>query len=45
VSFEPDIVSVRIDGMPIHLEPGQTMIPYGLDRHLTVAEALPRKRP
>jgi uncharacterized protein (DUF427 family) len=45
VSFEPDIVSVQIDGMQIHLEPGQTVIPHGPDRELTVAEALPRKEP
>jgi uncharacterized protein (DUF427 family) len=45
VSFEPDIVSVKIDGVQIHLEPGQTVIPHGPDRNLTVAEALPRKQP
>src|SRR5262249_47698689 len=43
VSFEPDIVSVQLDGMQIHLEAGQTVIPHGPDRNLTVAEALPRK--
>jgi uncharacterized protein (DUF427 family) len=45
VSFEPDIVSVQIDGTQIHLEPGQTVISHGPDRNLTVAEALPRKQP
>jgi len=46
VSFEPDIVSVQLDGRQIRLAPGQTVIPHGPDRHLTVAEALPRgKRP
>jgi uncharacterized protein (DUF427 family) len=45
VSFEPDLVSVQIDGMQIHLEQGQTVIPHGPDRNLTVAEALPGKRP
>jgi len=40
VSFEPDIVSVQIDGTQIHLEPGQTVIPHGPDRDLTVDEAL-----
>jgi uncharacterized protein (DUF427 family) len=45
VSFEPDIVSVKIDGTQIHLEPGQTVIPHGPDRDLTVAEALPRNLP
>ena len=29
----------------MHLEPGQTVIPHGADRDLTVAEALPRKEP
>ena len=41
VSFEPDIVSVHLDGAQLHLEPGQTVIPHGPDRDLTVAEALP----
>jgi len=45
VSFEPDIVCVQIDGVQIHLEPGQTVIPHGPDRELTVAEALPREEP
>jgi uncharacterized protein (DUF427 family) len=40
VSFEPDIVAVHLDGAPLHLEPGQTVIPHGPDRDLTVAEAL-----
>ena len=39
VSFEPDIVSVQIDGGQIHLESGQTVIPHGPDRELTVEEA------
>lgn len=42
VSFEPDIVSVQIDGIQLHLEPGQTVIPHGPDRELTVVEARPR---
>jgi uncharacterized protein (DUF427 family) len=45
VSFEPDIVSVQIDGTQLRLEPGQTVIPHGPDRELTVDEALPRKQP
>ena len=45
VSFEPDIVSVQLDGTQLRLEPGQTVIPHGPDRDLTVAEALdPRKQ-
>jgi uncharacterized protein (DUF427 family) len=43
VSFEPDLVAVQIDGKELRLEPGQTVIPHGPDRELTVAEALPRK--
>jgi uncharacterized protein (DUF427 family) len=38
LSFEPDIVSVQVDGKQLHLEPGQTVIPHGPDRELTVAE-------
>jgi uncharacterized protein (DUF427 family) len=46
VSFEPDLVSVQLDGAQLGLEPGQTVIPHGPDRDLTVAEALPaEKRP
>jgi uncharacterized protein (DUF427 family) len=40
VSFEPDIVSVELDGVRLRLEPGQTVIPHGPDRELDVAEAL-----
>jgi uncharacterized protein (DUF427 family) len=43
VSFEPDLVSVRLDGTQLHLEPGQTVIPHGPDRELTVAEASARR--
>ena len=39
VSFEPDVVSVQLDGVRLHLEPGQTVIPHGPDRGLDVAEA------
>lgn len=42
VSFEPDIVSVEVDGTRLRLEPGQTVIPHGPDRELTVDEARPR---
>jgi hypothetical protein len=43
VSFEPDVVSVQIDGTQLHLEPGQIIIPHGPDRELTVIEARPRR--
>ena len=39
ISFEPEIVSVRLDGKQLRLEPGQTVIPHGPDRELSVAEA------
>lgn len=41
VSFEPDIVSVQLDGAQLHLEPGQTVIPHGPDRDLDIPLALP----
>jgi uncharacterized protein (DUF427 family) len=41
VSFEPDLVSVQLDGNQLRLEPGQTVIPHGPDRELSVAEAVP----
>ena len=44
LSFEPDIVSLQLDGKQLHLEPGQTVIPHGSDRELTVAELLPRRK-
>jgi uncharacterized protein (DUF427 family) len=44
LSFEPDLVTVEIDGSQLHLEPGQTVIPHGPDRELTVAEAEPRRK-
>lgn len=39
VSFEPDIVSVQLDGVQLRLERGQTVIPHGPDRDLDVGEA------
>jgi len=41
VSFEPDIVSVQLDGQQLRLAAGQTVIPHGPDRDLTIAEASP----
>ena len=43
LSFEPDIVSVQLDGKELRLDPGQAVIPHGPDRELTVAEAQPRR--
>jgi uncharacterized protein (DUF427 family) len=36
VSFEPDIVPVRLGRVQLHLAPGQTVIPHGPDRDLDV---------
>ena len=43
VSFEPDVVSVLLDGVQLHLAPGQTVIPHGPDRELTVADVANRR--
>jgi uncharacterized protein (DUF427 family) len=42
VSFEPDAVEVRLDGRRLHLEPGQNVMPHGIDRGLDAAEAASR---
>jgi len=34
VSFEPDVVDVYLDGRKLALEPGQTVLPHGIDRGL-----------
>ena len=39
VSFEPEIVSVQLDDKKLSLAPGQTVVPHGPDRELSVAEA------
>ena len=38
VSFEPDIVTVHLDGTLLRLEPGQSVVPHGPDRNLDLAE-------
>jgi len=43
VSFEPEIVSVQLDGIQLRLEPGQTVIPHGPDRDLDVPAAIVRQ--
>jgi uncharacterized protein (DUF427 family) len=42
VSFEPDIVDVFIDDKKLALEPGQTVLPHGIDRGLDVDEIVER---
>jgi uncharacterized protein (DUF427 family) len=39
VSFEPDKIEVHLDGVRLQLEPGQTVVPHGVDRNLTLDEA------
>lgn len=34
VSFEPDKIDVDLDGVRLRLEPGQTVVPHGIDRGL-----------
>ncbi len=41
ISFEPDKVAVHLDGARFRLEPGQSVIPHGPDRDLTINEAPP----
>jgi uncharacterized protein (DUF427 family) len=38
ISFEPDKITVRLDGRQLHLEPGQTVVSHGVDRDLTLHE-------
>jgi hypothetical protein len=32
VSFEPQKIAVYLDGPKLELEPGQTVVPHGIDR-------------
>jgi uncharacterized protein (DUF427 family) len=45
ISFEPDKVEVYLDGTRLRLEPGQTVVPHGVDRDLTIDEATLGGRP
>ena len=40
VSFEPEIISVHLDGIKLQLEPGQAVVPHGPDRNLDLAEVV-----
>ena len=42
ISFEPDKLTVALDGVQQHLAPGQQVIPHGPDRGLTPDEVLSR---
>jgi hypothetical protein len=37
--------TLHIDDARLRLEPGQSVIPHGIDRDLTTDEAIPGKRP
>jgi uncharacterized protein (DUF427 family) len=39
ISFEPDLVEVSLDGRLLRQEPGQSVIPHGVDRDLSLGEA------
>jgi hypothetical protein len=43
VSFEPDKVTVSLDGARLTLEPGQNVASHGVDRDLAVEES--QRRP
>jgi Domain of unknown function (DUF427) len=44
ISFEPDLVEVSLDGRRLRQEPGQSVIPHGIDRDLSLDEAPPGGR-
>ena len=44
VSFEPDKIEVNLDGARLRLEPGQSVVPHGADRDLSLDE-IARQRP
>ncbi|GIF71423.1 DUF427 domain-containing protein [Asanoa siamensis] len=43
VSFEPDLVDVSLDGKRLAPEPGQAVVPHGIDRGLDPDEILQRR--
>jgi uncharacterized protein (DUF427 family) len=45
VSFEPDKIEVYLDGRRLRLEPGQSVVPHGVDRDLTTDEVAPGRTP
>ncbi len=45
ISFEPDKVAVCLDGARLRLEPGQAVIPHGIDRDLTAGQIAPGRQP
>ncbi|MEU6252434.1 DUF427 domain-containing protein [Streptomyces sp. NPDC047043] len=45
VSFEPDEIEVHLDGVRQRLEPGQTVVPHGVDRNLDLDETAAARQP
>jgi uncharacterized protein (DUF427 family) len=45
VSFEPDKIEVSRDGKRLRLEPGQSVVPHGIDRNLNLDEVPGGTRP
>jgi len=45
VSFEPDKIEVSLDRTRLRLEPGQSVVPHGVDRDLTTGEVAPGRKP
>jgi uncharacterized protein (DUF427 family) len=45
VSFEADKVFVELDGKQLAVEPGQTVVPHGVDRDLSTDELTAHARP
>jgi len=45
ISFEPDLIEVHLDGARLKLEPGQSVIPHGIDRDLTTDAAISGRHP
>ena len=45
VSFEPDKIEVSLDGTRLRLEPGQSVVPHGIDRDLTTGEVASCRKP
>jgi uncharacterized protein (DUF427 family) len=44
ISFEPDKIEVSLDGSRLRLEPGQSVVPHGVDRDLTASELSPGRK-
>src|SRR5262245_47913759 len=45
VSFEPDKIEASRDRTRVRLEPGQSVVPHGVDRDLTTGEVAPGRKP